>query len=172
MTLWPVGHPSSFYPADAYWSRYSRAAQLDAQRRGQPYQGLHSSTPPKRDQPRCLPCTLNATGAQLGCCCVGVGSLASVNPSRYLAKCPAVLTNLNLSLLDFAGINLAATNAVSTCRCTVETMAAAFGAQLTGGSQWKRFPLEPPVSCWATRCAAFRGPCCSAWCRIHVVITL
>lgn len=82
---WP---PFFVFSADAYWSRYSRAAQLEAQRLGQPYKGLHSSTPPKHDQPRCLPCTLNATSAHLGCSCVGVGSLASIDLSRYFAQVP------------------------------------------------------------------------------------
>lgn len=44
-----------------------------------------------------------------------------------------------------AGIDLQKSLALKTCRCTVEALSHAFQDVLTGASQWKRFPLEPPV---------------------------
>ena len=51
--------------ADAYWSRWSRGGADRARARGTAFAGLRNSTPPKADQPRCVPCTLNTTGLDL-----------------------------------------------------------------------------------------------------------
>lgn len=49
-------------PADAYWSRWDRRHQQRAAAAGKRFTGLRSSQPPKANQPRCVPCSLNTTG--------------------------------------------------------------------------------------------------------------
>lgn len=65
-----------YFLSDSYYSRFNARMRHRAQQKGvrfggnlndgRPYQGVRNSHPPKRDQPRCLPCTFNDTGLNLG----------------------------------------------------------------------------------------------------------
>lgn len=69
-------HP--FFLSDSYWSRWDHGAAAQARQRSQAFNGTRNSQPPKPEQPRCLPCTFNSSGA-------GLSSLHCL----LLRRCPA-----------------------------------------------------------------------------------
>lgn len=63
--------------------------------------------------------------------------------------------------LDAAGLDLAASHALRTCKCTVHALATAFKDLVPGSEQpWRDFPAKPPVSCVCACCACPGLHCC------------
>ena len=177
----------AFLPTDSYWSRWSRKGQQEALEKGEVFEGLRNSQPPKPSQPRCLPCTFDDTGgggrgggrrldfALVHHMCAwpapatsqATGSPTSEAAARAAGAC---LHPLRHKLHAPAGLDLQRAHAFKTCNCTAQAMHAAFKRLLTGANQWRDFPRTPPVRAawhllgsWYRRGSSSAAACTITW---------